>query len=75
MKTAELASTAVTAMHGHPFDSKHTFLVNHFTDVEKYMKMEEAYIEPQQEEYQPRVRIMWLCLHIYNELTVLITRA
>ena len=59
LKTAEEATSAVNAMHGHPFDAKHTFLVNHFTDVEKYLKMDETYVEPEHEEYQPRVRIMW----------------
>ena len=49
----------MSVMHGHPFDAKHTFLVNHFTDVEKYLKMDETYVEPEHEEYQPRVRIMW----------------
>ena len=42
-------------MHGHPFDSKHTFLVNRFTDIEQYANMEETYIEPKIEEFHPKV--------------------
>jgi translation initiation factor 3 subunit B len=42
-------------MHNHPFDAKHTFKVNRFTDIERYEKMDETYIEPETEEYAPRV--------------------
>ena len=43
-------------MHGHPFDAKHTFRVNRFTDIEKYANLDETYAEPQREEYQAKVR-------------------
>jgi translation initiation factor 3 subunit B len=43
-------------MNGHPFDAKHTFLVNRFTDVEKYANLDETYVEPQREEYHAKAR-------------------
>jgi hypothetical protein len=42
-------------MHGHPFDSKHTFLLNRFTDIEQYANMDETYVEPKTEDYHPKV--------------------
>lgn len=42
-------------MHNHPFDAKHQFKVNKFTDIERYEKMDETYVEPEAEEYTPRV--------------------
>jgi len=51
------ASAAITAMNNHPFDAKHTFKLNHFTDIERYADMNETYIEPETEEYTPRVPV------------------
>jgi translation initiation factor 3 subunit B len=42
-------------MHGHPFDAKHTFKVNRFTDIERFANLEETYIEPKVEEYTAKV--------------------
>jgi hypothetical protein len=50
------AVLAVSALHGHPFDAKHTFKVNHFTDVERFAELDETYAEPEEEEYVPKVR-------------------
>ncbi|KAH7883687.1 translation initiation factor eIF-3b [Phlebopus sp. FC_14] len=52
--TADAAAFAVGAMHGHPFDSRHTFSVNRFVDIEQYANMDETYVEPQVEEYRPK---------------------
>ena len=49
------ANLAISALNGHPFDAKHTFRVNHFTDIERYVGMDEAYVEPELEDYIPRV--------------------
>lgn len=46
---------ALNAMHGHPFDARHTFLVNRFTDIERYANLDETYAEPEPEEYKPKV--------------------
>lgn len=43
-------------MHGFQFDAKHQFLINRFTDIEKYANMDETYVEPEIEEYKPKVR-------------------
>ena len=43
-------------MNGHPFDAKHTFYINRFTEFERYLNMDETYEEPEPEEYQPKVR-------------------
>lgn len=54
-KNAEDAAYAMAAMNGHPFDAKHTFWVNRFTDVEKYVNMDETWVEPEPEPYKPKV--------------------
>lgn len=55
-KNADDAMYALNVMNGHPFDAKHTFLINRFTDIERYAEMDETFIEPEPERYQPRVR-------------------
>ena len=53
--TADAASYAQSVMDGHPFDAKHTFLVNRFSDIDRYSSMNEEYREPEPEPYVPRV--------------------
>lgn len=55
-KTREDAEYAINAMNDVPFDSKHTFRLNHFLDVEKYTEMDPTYVEPETEVYKPGVR-------------------
>ena len=55
-KTREDAEYAINAMNDVPFDSKHTFRLNHFLDVEKYTEMDPTYVEPKSEVYKPGVR-------------------
>ena len=43
-------------MDGYPFDKRHKFAVNRFTDVEKLADLDEQYKAPEEEEYQDRVR-------------------
>ncbi|CAK5280263.1 unnamed protein product [Mycena citricolor] len=60
-KTADDASLAIAAMNNHPFDSKHTFKVNRFTDIEHFQDFDETYVEPEEEEYVPREHLRaWL---------------
>ncbi|PPQ89380.1 hypothetical protein CVT25_002198 [Psilocybe cyanescens] len=55
------ANLALTTIHNHPFDTKHTFRVNRFTDIERYAELDETYVEPQVEEYIPREHLRaWL---------------
>lgn len=44
----------MAAMHGHPFDAKHTFHVNRFTDIERYANLDETWVEPEPEPYKPK---------------------
>ena len=53
--TQHEAAHAIAAMNGHPFDAKHTFIVNPFTDIEKYAEMDETFVEPKVQEYKPKV--------------------
>jgi len=46
---------ALAALHNHPFDAKHTFKLNRFSDIEKYANLDEAYVEPEVEEFVPKV--------------------
>lgn len=55
-KTREDAEYAINALNDVPFDSKHTFRLNHFLDVEKYTEMDPTYAEPKSEVYKPGVR-------------------
>lgn len=55
-RNADDANLALMALQNHPFDAKHTFKVNRFTDIERYASLDENYVEPEQEEYLPRVR-------------------
>ncbi|KAF7307015.1 Eukaryotic translation initiation factor 3 subunit B [Mycena indigotica] len=60
-KNADEASLAIAAMHNYQFDSKHTFKINRFTDIERYSEMDETYVEPEVEEYVPREHLKaWL---------------
>ena len=60
-RNADAATYALNEMNGHPFDRTHTFLVNRFADIEKFAELDETYVEPQREEYHPKVRIQ---LHV-----------
>jgi len=60
-RSADEAAFALTAMDGFPFDARHTFKVNHFTDIERYAQLDETYVEPKAEDYQPRV-----CLSLFH---------
>lgn len=55
-KNADDASRALLAMNGHPFDAKHTFFINRLTDFERYLNLDETYVEPPPEEYKAKVR-------------------
>ena len=54
-KNADDAAYAMATMNGHPF-AKHTFYVNRFIDVEKYVNMDETWVEPEPKPYKPKVR-------------------
>lgn len=56
-RTVEDANLALSALNNHPFDSKHTFKLNRFTDIEGYANMDESYSDPKYEEFKPKV---WL---------------
>lgn len=52
------ASFALSALDGHPFDAKHIFKINRFSDIERYTNLDETYAEPKAEEYKPRVSFL-----------------
>ncbi|KAG2353966.1 translation initiation factor eIF-3b [Suillus spraguei] len=57
----DAAAFAASAMNGHPFDAKHTFRINRFTDIERYANIDETYVEPTVEEYRPKEHLRaWL---------------
>ncbi|KAF9478508.1 translation initiation factor eIF-3b [Pholiota conissans] len=60
-KNYEDAELALATMHNHPFDTKHTFKVNRFADIERYTELDETYVEPDIEEFTPREHLRaWL---------------
>jgi len=54
-RSIDEANLALAALHNHPFDAKHTFKLNRFSDIEKYANLDETYIEPEAEEFVPKV--------------------
>ena len=54
-KNVDDANLALATIHNHPFDVKHTFKVNRFTDIDRYSSMDETYMEPELGEYTPKV--------------------
>mmetsp|Transcript_3124 Transcript_3124/g.3525 ORF Transcript_3124/g.3525 Transcript_3124/m.3525 type:complete len:694 (+) Transcript_3124:107-2188(+) len=60
-KTAEEAKQAVKLVDGKTLDKKHTFAVNLYTDLEKYLSWQEKYVEPTIPEFKapPNLR-SWL---------------
>ncbi|CAL1700106.1 unnamed protein product [Somion occarium] len=60
-KSPEDAAYAIGVMHGHPFDSKHRFSLNRFTDIERYANLDETYVEPEPEPYVQKEHLRsWL---------------
>ncbi|KAG9017120.1 Translation initiation factor 3 subunit b [Tulasnella sp. 427] len=57
--TPEDANNAIALMNGFPFDSKHTFYLNHFTDIESFSNLNEQYVEPKIEEYTEKEHLRW----------------
>ncbi|OJT11372.1 Eukaryotic translation initiation factor 3 subunit B [Trametes pubescens] len=58
---ADDAARALLTMNGHAFDAKHTFLINRFTDFERYLNVDETYHEPAPEEYKAKEHLRaWL---------------
>lgn len=43
------------ALDGYAFDKRHTLSVVPFTEVESYANLDDTYVEPEQEEWAPRV--------------------
>lgn len=54
-RSVDDANLALSTVHNHPFDARHTFKVNRFTDIDRYASVDETYNEPEVEEYIPRV--------------------
>ncbi len=67
-RNADTATHALNEMNGHPFDTTHIFSVNRFTDIEKFADMDETYVEPQQEEYVPKVRLSSRLINLAADL-------
>ncbi|KAG7450405.1 translation initiation factor eIF-3b [Guyanagaster necrorhizus] len=60
-RSMDEANMALATMHNHPFDARHQFKVNKFTDIERYAELDETYVEPEIEEYTPREHLRaWL---------------
>ncbi|KAJ3570248.1 hypothetical protein NP233_g4527 [Leucocoprinus birnbaumii] len=61
LRTVDEANLALGALQNHPFDAKHTFKLNRFTDIEKYANLDETYVEPEAEEFVPKEHLRaWL---------------
>ncbi|KAJ3287790.1 Translation initiation factor 3 subunit b [Borealophlyctis nickersoniae] len=71
--TPEQAALAVKQADGHKFDTRHTFRVNHFDDIERFVSLPDTFEEPPAEEYKekehlkswlldPRARDQWVMM-------------
>ncbi|KAF8313816.1 translation initiation factor eIF-3b [Clavulina sp. PMI_390] len=59
--TADEANIAIAAIHGTHFDKSHALFANRFTDIEKFASLDEEYVEPEVEPYQPKEHLRsWL---------------
>jgi translation initiation factor 3 subunit B len=58
-RSVEDANLALSTMNNHPFDAKHTFKVNRFTDIEHFTSLDETYVEPPVETYQTKVILIF----------------
>lgn len=56
-RNVDEANLALVALNNHPFDAKHTFKLNRFADIEKYANLDETYVEPEAEEFVPKVSL------------------
>lgn len=78
-KSIDDANVALSTIHNHPFDAKHTFKINHFSDIERYASMDGTYLEPEIEEYTPRVRWLYdiciICHILQGTLTSMACRS
>jgi translation initiation factor 3 subunit B len=60
-ETPEQAAAAIKTKDGYTLDKSHKLRVNRFTDVEKYAKLEEKYVEPDVEPHIQREHLRsWL---------------
>ncbi|KAG6895997.1 hypothetical protein C0992_010972 [Termitomyces sp. T32_za158] len=60
-RTVDDANLALSVVNNHPFDSKHTFKLNRFTDIAGYASMDESYVDPKYEEFKPKEHLRaWL---------------
>ena len=57
-RNAEDANSALSLLNNHPFDTKHTFKLNRFTDIEAFANLDETYVAPEEEEYIPKVSFL-----------------
>ena len=57
-RNTEDANSALALLNNHPFDAKHTFKLNRFTDIEAFANLDEAYVAPEEEEYVPKVSFL-----------------
>ncbi len=55
--TPEEANNAIAIMDRFPFDAKHTFLLNRFTDIDRFITLNEQYKEPEFAPYKARVHL------------------
>ncbi|EGO04783.1 hypothetical protein SERLA73DRAFT_173948 [Serpula lacrymans var. lacrymans S7.3] len=61
LRNAEDTSLSLTAMHGHAFDARHQFKINRFVDVERYVQLNETYLDPPMEDYHTKEHLRsWL---------------
>lgn len=60
-RSGEDAATAIATMDNHAFDSKHTFKLNRFVDIEHFSNLDETYVEPPSEKYADKEHLRaWL---------------
>ncbi|PWN87706.1 translation initiation factor eIF-3b [Acaromyces ingoldii] len=61
LASPEDANLALRLMDGYPFDKRHRFQVNRFTDVEKLANLNDEYVEPEEEPYADKEHLRsWL---------------
>ncbi|KXN69037.1 translation initiation factor eIF-3b [Conidiobolus coronatus NRRL 28638] len=57
-ETPEQVAAAIKNVNNYAMDKKHVLLVNKINDIEKYTSLEDKYVEPHFEEFQPKEHLL-----------------
>ncbi|TIB88136.1 eukaryotic translation initiation factor 3 subunit B [Wallemia mellicola] len=61
LKNSQEATNLIARLDNAPFDSKHTFLINKFSEIDQYLNASDQFVQPTIQEYKPKDHLRsWL---------------